>query len=233
MGILIRKTGDRAYFDYDQLKIFHTFSFGPYEDPNQMGFRSLRVINENQIKPGVGLPLHSQKDMEIFSIVLKGGLAHQDDMGNGSIIRPGYVQLMSAGTGVTHTEINASDKEEVHFLQLWILPESKQLEPSYQEAFFSEETQRNQWGLIISKAGKDGSLKIHQNVEVYLSRLDEGQQLSRSILDTRGGWLQVLKGMIHLNGMPMEAGDGAAISQTPSIEIRADTQAQVLFLDLN
>jgi hypothetical protein len=233
MTIQVRKSGDRGYFDYGWLKTYHTFSFGQYDDPSYKGFRSLRVINENWIRPGVGFPLHSNYDMEIFSIVIEGGLSHQDDMGNGSILRPGQIQLLSAGRGIAHSELNASDQEEAHFLQIWIFPNARKLRPSYQEKFFPPSTRHNQWGLIISSDGREGSLHIHQDVSIYLTDLDQGKELSYDLAANRYGWMQLIKGEIELNGIYLEAGDGAAISDTSSLHFQAIADSAFIFLDLN
>jgi redox-sensitive bicupin YhaK (pirin superfamily) len=231
MTVVIRKSSERGYFDYGWLKTYHTFSFGNYQDPQHMGFRSLRVLNEDRVAPAVGFPLHSHRDMEILSIILSGGLAHQDDIGNGAILRPGYVQLMTAGRGVVHTETNASDKDEVHFLQIWIIPEERGLEPSYQEQFFPEEDKHNKWCLIASKEKKGNALVIHQDVDIYLAHLDEGGQLFQPMQERSYGWLQVIDGTINLNGVHMDTGDGASFSQIEQIE--AKTAAKLLFLSLN
>lgn len=233
MTITIRKSQDRGHFDYDWLNTYHTFSFGSYNDPQHMGFRSLRVVNEDRIKPGVGFPLHKHHDMEIFSLVIEGGLAHQDDMGNGSVLRPGHVQLMSAGKGVTHTESNASDIEPVYFFQIWILPKVKHLEPTYQEMSFPDSAKQNKWGLIISPDGHQNTLKIHQDVDVYLSQLDQGVELVRDIATNRYGWLQVIKGQVKLNEQTLMEGDGAAISQVDQIKVKAEQSSQLFFIDLN
>lgn len=233
MTIQVRKSGDRGYFDYGWLKTYHTFSFGQYEDPSYKGFRSLRVINENWIGPGVGFPLHTNYDMEIFSIVIEGGLSHQDDMGNGSILRPGQIQLLSAGKGISHSELNASDKEDTHFLQIWIFPHARKLRPSYQEKFFHPSTCHNKWGLIISSDGREGSLHIHQEVSVYLADLDEGKELSYDLTANRYGWLQLIKGEMELNGVYLEAGDGAAISDISSLRFKALVNSAFVFMDLN
>lgn len=232
MPITIRRSLDRGYFNYEWLKTLLTFSFGEYEDPKQMGFRSLRVLNENVVKPGVGFPLHANQNVEIISIVLKGGLAHQDELGNGSILYPGYVQLLSTGTGVAHSELNASDKESVHFLEIWILPNVKNLQPSYQEASFSDEAKYNQWCLIASPDGRENSLKVHQDVELYLANLTEGQSLTRQLAANRSGWLQVIKGDVELNDQQLDLGDGAAITEIEQLTVKALAPAQLLFIDL-
>lgn len=233
MAIQLRKSWDRAYFDYGWLKTYHTFSFGQYDDPAHRGFRFLRVINEDRIFPGVGFPLHSHQDMEIFSIVIEGGLTHQDDLGNGSILRPGQIQLMSAGKGVTHSELNASDKEEAYFLQIWILPNVRKLKPSYQEKFFPPSSRHNKWSLIISSDGREGSLHIHQDVSIYLADLDQGKELNYALQAQRYGWLQLIRGQIDLNGTRLEAGDGAAISETSALQVIALADSALVFMDLN
>jgi redox-sensitive bicupin YhaK (pirin superfamily) len=233
MAIHIRKSGDRGYFNYGWLKTYHTFSFANYDDPAYRGFRSLRVLNEDRIRPGTGFPLHAHQDMEIFSLVIEGGLAHQDDLGNASILRPGQIQLLTAGRGVTHSEYNASDKDLAHFLQIWILPIDRKLKPSYQEKFFSPALQQNQFCLIISSDGREGSLHIHQNVDIYLATLDQGKELRYELAPNRYGWVQLIKGEIELNNNFLEAGDGASISETSSLYFRALLPSQLAFLDLN
>jgi quercetin 2,3-dioxygenase len=232
MTIKIRKSGDRAYFDHGWLKTYHTFSFARYYDPQFMGFRALRVLNEDRVSPGVGFPLHAHQDMEIISIVLEGGLAHQDDMGNGSILHVGDVQLMSAGRGVSHTESNASDKEEVHFIQIWILPDTNKLVPSYQERHFPDEAKHNKWCLIVSKDGRNNSLMIHQDVSIYMAHLDQGIALEQNLAKNRYGWIQILKGQVVVDSEILEAGDGASISHTAHIDMRTQEPSQILFFDL-
>lgn len=233
MPIHVRKAGDRGYFNYEGFKTYHTFSFGHYYDSSYNGFRSLKVLNEDYVQPGVGFPLHANQNMEIFSIVVEGGLAHQDNMGNGSILRPGSIQLLSTGRGVVHSEYNASDKEELHLMQVWIQPDTKNLEPSYQETSFSDSTQHNQWCLIMSPDGNQNSLKIHQDVRVYLSKLDPDTHLTMDLADQRFGWLHVIKGQILLNEEFLEAGDGASISLLPHFRIQAKEPSYLMFLDLN
>jgi redox-sensitive bicupin YhaK (pirin superfamily) len=233
MPITIYRSHDRRPFDYEWLKTYHTFSFGEYEDLKNKGFRALRAINENYVKPAVGFPLHTNKDMEILSIVLEGGLAHQDDMGNGSILSPGYIQLLSTGRGVTHAEYNASDKQPVHFLQIWINPNTKNLEPYYQDGFFPDSAKTNQWCLILSQEGSNRSLTIHQDVKAYLANLDQGNQLTREIAPERFGWFQILSGIVELNSERVETGDGVAISQITHLDIMAQAPSQLLFFDLS
>jgi redox-sensitive bicupin YhaK (pirin superfamily) len=232
MTIDVRKSGERGYFDYGWLKTYHTFSFGQYDHPSYRGFRTLRVLNEDTISPGVGFPLHSHQDMEIFSIVIEGGLSHQDDIGNGSILREGQIQLMSAGRGVTHSEFNASDKEETHFLQIWILPDARKLRPSYQEKFFPPSSRHNQLCLIISSDGREGSLHIHQDANIYLSNLEKSKELNYELGIKRYGWVQLIKGEIDLNGTRLDHGDGAAISETSSLHFKAKENSEFVFIDL-
>lgn len=233
MAIQIRKSGDRGYFNYEWLKTYHTFSFAEYEDPTYQGFRSLRVLNENFIQPGTGFPVQSHRDIEIFSILIEGGISHQDDLGNGSILRPGKIQLMSVGRGITHSTYNASDKEVAHFLQIWITPIDRQLKPSYQEKFFPPATQHNQLCLILSLDGREGSLHLHQNANIYLSTLDKGKELPYSLASNRYGWIQLIKGEMELNGTFLETGDGASISEISDLHFKARIPTQFLFLDLN
>ncbi|MBA3722615.1 MAG: pirin family protein [Parachlamydiaceae bacterium] len=233
MAIRIRKSNERGYFDHGWLKTFHTFSFGNYHDQNYVKFRSLRVINEDRVIPGVGFPVHSHKDMEMISIVLKGSLAYQDDIGNDSILSPEDIQLVSAGSGISNCEINASDKDDVHFLKIWIIPSSKGLKPSFQKSFFPDSSKNNKLCLIASKDGKENSLIIHQDVEVYLSYLEKDYSLNRELAEGRHGWIQVIAGSIALNEIVLEEGDGAAISELSQIDIKALTPSKTLYIDLN
>lgn len=233
MGIQVRQAKDRGYFDYGWLKTFHTFSFGSYENPAHPGFRSLRVINEDRMRPGTGFPLHSHQDMEIFSLVLKGGVTHQDNQGNASILYPGQIPLMSAGTGMTYSELNASDKAEAHFLQIWILPSKRKLNPTYQEKVFSPSQWFNKWGLIISPDGQEDSLTIHQDVRVYLASLEENKESNYELAQGRYGWIQMTKGKMEINGIVLEAGDGAAISETTALQLKTYSASECVFFDLN
>jgi quercetin 2,3-dioxygenase len=233
MAVQVRKAGDRGYFNYGWLRTYRTFSFADYHDPDYRGFRSLRVINEDHIRPGTGFPVQSHQDMEIFSIVVDGKISHQDDLGNGSILYPGQIQLLSAGKGVTHTEYNASDKEEAYAVQFWIVPKDRNLKPSYQEKKFGSEQLHNQLCLIISADGREGSLHIHQDANVYLAWLDEGKDLNYELPSNRYGWLQILKGEVEFNHLKLEKGDGAAISETSHLNFKAHTPSQFVLLDLN
>ena len=228
MAIQILKSGDRSYFDEGWLKTYQTFS----HDSSHQGFRSLRAINEDRIIPGVGFPLQTHREMEMISIVIEGGLSHQDDNGNCTILRPGQIQLISAGTGITHSELNASDKEEAHILQIWILPNVRQLKPSYQEKSFPPSISQNKWCLIASPDGREGSLLIHQDVSLYLTDLDKDKELNKDLVANRYGWIQLIKGEIEINDTLLESGDGAAISEITSLHIKAHSDSKLILFDL-
>jgi len=230
--ITIRKSEDRGHFDLGWLDTYHTFSFDQYYDTAHMHFRSLRVINEDRVQPAHGFPTHSHRDMEIITYILSGALEHRDSMGNGSVIRPGDVQRMTAGAGVSHSESNPSDVEPVHLLQIWILPETNGLPPSYEEKHFSDEQRRNRLRLMASKDGCDGSVKIHQNAQVYATRLDSGKTVVHRLAEDRYGWLQVARGTIRLNEMELKQGDGAAVRKENELRITAHDQAELLLFDL-
>lgn len=229
--ITIRKSKERGHANHGWLDSHHTFSFASYYDPKHTGFRDLLVINEDRVAPGAGFGRHGHRDMEIVSYVLDGALEHKDSLGTGSVLRPGDVQRMSAGTGVLHSEFNGSDKEPVHFLQIWILPRKSGIQPSYEEKRFGAEAKSNCLKLIVSPDGRDGSLSINQDALVYASNLDEGKSLSVEL--TRGyGWIQIARGSIELEGKTLEAGDGASISQQKSLAINARAPAEFLVFDL-
>jgi redox-sensitive bicupin YhaK (pirin superfamily) len=230
--ITIRKSEDRGHFNLGWLDTYHTFSFDQYYDPAHMHFRSLRVINEDRVQPGQGFPTHSHRDMEIITYILSGALEHRDSMGNGSIIRPGDVQRMSAGTGVSHSEFNPSDTESVHLLQIWILPERRDLPPSYEEKAFSEEERRGQLRLIAANDGREGPVTIHQDAQVYVATLDAGQTVFHSLSEGRYAWLQVARGTISLNDAELKQGDGGAVRDESELKITAHDQAEVLLFDL-
>ena len=230
--ITIRKAEERGHFDFGWLNTYHTFSFDQYHDPNHMGFRSLRVINKDIVQPGHGFPTHGHRDMEIVTYILEGALEHRDSMGNGSIIRPGDAQRMSAGTGVRHSEANPSQDTPVHLLQIWILPNEQNLPPEYEEKKFSDDEKRNKLRLIVSPDGSDGSVKIHQDAKLYASLLDKGQEVVHILANGRGAWLQVAAGSVVLNDVALEQGDGAAITQESDLRIAAREPAEVLLLDL-
>jgi redox-sensitive bicupin YhaK (pirin superfamily) len=230
--ITIRKSEDRGHFDLGWLDTFHTFSFDQYYDPAHMHFRSLRVINEDRVRPARGFPTHSHRDMEIITYILAGALEHRDSMGNGSVIRPGDVQRMSAGTGVSHSEVNASQTEPVHLLQIWILPQSQGLPPSYEEKHFSEEERRGRLRLIASHDGREGSVTIHQDAQLFAAVLDAGQTVVHALDEKRSAWLQVARGTIRLNEVELKQGDGAAVRNESELKVVAHDQAEVLLFDL-
>jgi hypothetical protein len=210
----------------------HSFSFGGYHDPKHMGFRALRVINEDRVIPGAGFPAHSHRDMEIISYVLEGKLRHQDSLGNGSIILPGEVQRMSAGTGITHSEYNASADAPVHFLQIWILPDKTGASPGYEQKPIEGEKSRGRLRLAAGPKGTDAIVTIQQDALMYVSRLDADATVSHELRPGRGAWLQVARGVVALNGTEMKDGDGAAVAAEPRLAIEAMTEAEVLLFDL-
>lgn len=230
--ITIRKAGERGHFDFGWLNTYHTFSFGDYHDPRNMGFRSLRVINEDVVQKGRGFPRHGHRDMEIFTCILQGALEHRDSMGNGSIIRPGDVQRMSAGTGVTHSESNPSSEEPVHLLQIWILPSKEGIQPDYEEKKFPEDEKRNRLRLIISPDGTEGAVRINQDARVYASILDQDQEVVHQLGYGRHAWLQVAAGSVTLNEVRLGQGDGAAVGQESALKIAAHDQSEILLFDL-
>jgi redox-sensitive bicupin YhaK (pirin superfamily) len=230
--ITIRKAQERGHFDFGWLNTYHTFSFDQYYDPSHMGFRSLRVINEDIAQPGHGFPTHGHRDMEIVTYILQGALEHRDSMGNGSIIRPGDAQRMSAGTGVTHSEANPSPDEPVHLLQIWILPNEQNLPPEYEEKKFSDDEKRNRLRLIVSPDGSEGSVTIHQDAKIYASLLGDRQEVVHTLENDRSAWLQVAAGSVTLNDVALQQGDGAAVSQESNLRITAREPAEVLLFDL-
>ena len=228
--INIRKAEERGHFDHGWLDTYHTFSFADYHDPKFMGFRDLRVINEDRVQAGRGFGTHGHRDMEIVTYVLDGELAHRDDMGTGSVIRPGEVQRMSAGTGVLHSEMNPSNQSPVHFLQIWILPERPGIAPGYEQKTFPIDERKGRLRLVASHDGRDGSLTVHQDVDVFTATLD-GRAVSHDFRPDRYGWLQVARGTVDLNGKKLRAGDGAAIEGERKVTLRGD--GEVLLFDLN
>jgi redox-sensitive bicupin YhaK (pirin superfamily) len=210
----------------------HTFSFGDYRDPQHTGFRSLRVINEDRVAPGAGFPPHSHRDMDIISYVLEGTLEHKDSLGNGTQIRPGEVQRMSAGTGITHSEFNASRTEPVHFLQIWIIPNQKDLPPSYEQRNFPIDERRGRLRLVAAPAGHGDAVVVHQDARLFIANLHSGEKVRHAVDRGRGIWLQVVRGIVALNGTEMRESDGAAAADEGTIEIEADTDAEVLLFDL-
>ncbi|MGL4460685.1 MAG: pirin family protein [Planctomycetia bacterium] len=232
--IQIRNADDRGRFDHGWLDTAHTFSFGSYHDPRHMGFRSLRVMNEDRVKPGRGFGTHPHEDMEIVTYVLEGALEHKDSMGNGEVLRPGEFQRMSAGTGITHSEYNPSKMEPVHLYQIWLLPKSRGLTPSYEQKRFSEEERRGRWRLVASPEGADGSLTIHQDARILLTTLQAGEGVAYAPAAGRSLWLQVLRGSTALEGVTevLSAGDGAAVVGESTIELTAAADAELMLFDL-
>ena len=230
--IAVRKAQERGHARHGWLDSFHTFSFAGYHDPEHMRFRALRVINEDRVQPRRGFDTHSHRDMEIVTYVLEGALRHEDSLGTGSVIRPGDVQRMSAGTGVSHSEFNHSATELVHLLQIWILPEREGLEPSYEQKHFPAEERRGVLRLVASRDARGSSIRIHQDVDLYASLLREGDSLGHELRPGRHAWLQVARGHCTLNGLPLEAGDGAALSGEPALRLAGTTDAEVLLFDL-
>jgi redox-sensitive bicupin YhaK (pirin superfamily) len=230
--IEVRRAAERGHAQHGWLESAHSFSFAAYHDPRHMGFRSLRVINEDRVEPGKGFDTHSHSDMEIISYVLEGALEHADSMQNGSVIRPGDVQLMRAGTGVTHSEYNHSHKEQVHFLQIWILPDELGLEPAYEQRHFPIESRRNQLRLAASRDGRDDSIRIHQDADLYLAILDAQASVRHPLPDERYAWIQMARGAATVNGQALGAGDGAAVHRESTIELVSDEGAELLLFDL-
>jgi redox-sensitive bicupin YhaK (pirin superfamily) len=229
--ITIRKAKDRGHFDFGWLDTYHTFSFGDYHDPEFMGFHSLRVINEDRVAPSTGFPKHGHRDMEIITYVLEGALEHSDSMGNGSVIRPGDAQRMTAGTGVTHSEANSSETP-VHLLQIWILPGARGLEPGYEQKTFTAAEKLNQLRLIAASDGRDGAVTVHQDASVYAGILEPGQEIVQQMVPGRHAWIQVARGAVTVNGNEMDQGDGAAISDESAITIAGREPSEVLLFDL-
>lgn len=231
--LAIRKAADRGVSKFSWLNSQHTFSFGGYRDPEHMGFSDLRVINDDRVVPGAGFGTHSHRDMEIVSYVLSGELAHKDSMGTGSVIRPGDVQRMSAGTGVSHSEMNYSDEQPVHFLQIWIIPDTQGLPPGYEQKHFDSSERQDQWRLVGSRDGRDGSVTIHQDVNLYTSTLNAGANLTYRLESDRRAWLHVARGTVQLNGQEMSEGDGAEIAQVDPLNLTAVADdSEVLLFDL-
>jgi redox-sensitive bicupin YhaK (pirin superfamily) len=230
--IVKRPAAERGHFDHGWLDTSHTFSFSDYHDPAHMGFRALRVINEDRVAAGQGFGAHSHRDMEIITYVLDGALAHADSIGNRSTIVPGDVQRMSAGTGITHSEFNARPDEPVHFLQIWLLPDRRGLAPGYEQKAVPESEERGVLRLVAARDGRDGTVTIHQDVDLYASRLEPGERVKHALADGRHAWLQMVRGRIELNGTPLAAGDGAAVSGESALEMVAQDSAHFLLFDL-
>ena len=230
--ITIRKSDDRGHANHGWLDTHFTFSFADYFDPEHVQFRTLRVMNDDRIAGGGGFPTHPHRDMEIVTYVLEGALAHKDSMGNGSVIRPGDVQYMSAGTGVAHSEFNASKTEPTHLYQVWMFPDKQNYEPTYDQKHFSEADKRGALRLVASPDGREGSVKIRQDNELYATVLAPGESVKHALKSNRHAYVQVARGSITLNGKKLETGDGAAISDERSLELKGVKDAEVLLFDL-
>jgi redox-sensitive bicupin YhaK (pirin superfamily) len=228
----LRKANERGHANHGWLDSHFTFSFADYHDPEHMGFRSLRVINDDIIAGGGGFGMHPHRDMEIISVVLSGALQHKDSMGNGSIIRPGQVQYMAAGTGVMHSEFNPSPDEPAHLLQIWILPDKKGAKPNYAEKSFSD-APVGKLNLIVSKAGRDGSIPINQDADLYVGKFNGGESVTHTLRPGRHAWLHVAEGEVTVNGQRLSAGDAVALSEESEIKLAATQPAQALLFDLN
>ncbi|MFO7654692.1 MAG: pirin family protein [Candidatus Krumholzibacteriia bacterium] len=232
MTITLRPARERGHFDHGWLDTYHTFSFGEYRDPHHVGFRSLRVINEDRLLPGKGFPTHPHADMEIVTYIVSGALEHRDSMGNGSVIRRGDIQRMSAGTGVTHSEFNPSDVEPVHLLQIWIVPEHRGLRPSYEQKNFPDEQRRGQLRLVGSTDGREGSVRLNADVRIFSGLLEAGSSAALDLAPGRQAWVQVVDGRLELNGIELGHGDGASASDVPRLTGSAIGSTELLILDL-
>ncbi len=230
--ITIRKANERGHAEHGWLDSYHSFSFADYYDPQWTGFRSLRVINDDLVMPGMGFGNHPHRDMEIITYVLSGQLQHKDSMGNGRVIKPGDLQYMSAGSGVQHSEFNPSQAEAAHFLQIWITPDAKGVKPRYAEKSLRD-APAGKLNLVTSKTGRDGSIAIHQDADLWLGKLDAGQQVVHPLANNRNAWVHVAEGEVVLNGKTLVGGDAAAISSEAKLELSANKPSQVLLFDLN
>ena len=228
----IIRSDSRGAADHGWLKSKHTFSFADYHNPDRMGFAKLRVVNEDWIEPGMGFGTHPHRDMEIVTYMVDGALEHKDSMGNGSTIRPGELQRMTAGTGVLHSEFNHSKEEQAHLLQIWILPERNGLEPGYEQKLFPSEEKRNTWRIVGSRDGRDGSLTIHQDVNLLSTELETGKQLDYEFDGRRRGFLQVVRGSIEVDGESLSAGDAVATQDQATLTVRATDDAELLLFDM-
>jgi redox-sensitive bicupin YhaK (pirin superfamily) len=228
----IRRADDRGHFNHGWLDTYHTFSFGDYYDPEQMGFRVLRVINEDRVAPGQGFGMHGHRDMEIVTLVLEGQLEHRDSLGSGEVLRPGELQRMTAGTGIRHSEFNPSADEPVHLYQIWLLPERAGLPPSYEQRAFAVSEKKNRLQLVASRDGRDGSLTMYQDAAIYLATLEPGSEIRHEIPAGRHAWLQVLRGDLEANGTPLGTSDAAAVSDEAELLIRSVHGAEIMLFDL-
>ena len=227
-----RRAGERGHFDHGWLDTYHTFSFANYYDPAQMGFRALRVINQDRVQPKAGFPTHPHREMEIVTYVLEGALEHKDSTGNGGVIRPGEVQRMSAGTGLTHSEYNHSGSEPVHFLQVWIQPDESGFAPSYDQKAFAADKLRGRLRLVASRTGREGSVSYQTDTDLYATLLAPGQTVTHPLRPGRHAWLHVARGAVQMNGLELAAGDGAAVSGEPVLTLAATDHAELLLFDL-
>lgn len=230
--INVRKANDRGHANHGWLDTYHTFSFAGYVDRDHVQFRSLRVMNEDRVAPGQGFGTHPHNDMEIVTYVLEGALEHKDSMGNGEVLRPGEFQRMTAGTGITHSEFNPSADEPVHLYQIWLFPDRKGHTPSYEQKRFPDEQLSNRLRVVASPDAEDGSLMIHQDAKVFLSKLDAGAVVEHPLGESRHAWLQVLRGKVTLNGQSLATSDGAAVSEERMLKIEADEDAEIMLFDL-
>ncbi len=232
MSIVVRSAAERGHANHGWLDSFHTFSFGDYHDDAHMGFGPLRVINEDRVQPRMGFGTHGHRDMEIISYVIEGALEHKDSIGTGSVIRPGEVQVMSAGSGIRHSEFNHSADELVHFLQIWILPERGGLKPRYDQKVFADAEKRGRLRLVVSRDGREGSLVIHQDADLYASLLADGERVTHTLKPGRRAWVQVVRGSVEVNGVAAQVGDGVALSGEASVALKASSDAEILVFDL-
>lgn len=230
--ITLRPSAERGHFDFGWLRTFHSFSFGDYHDPAHDHFRALRVINEDWVASGQGFGTHPHRNMEILTWVLEGALEHKDSLGNGGVIRPGEAQRMTAGAGIRHSEFNASASDEVHLLQIWLIPEAPELPPGYEQKVFPLEERRNRFRLVASRDGREGSVHWHQDASLHIGNLDRGVVTEVPIMKGRHAWVQVAKGSLTLNGLSLKQGDGAAVSAEPLLRLEALEEAEVLIFDL-
>jgi len=230
--IKVRKSNDRGHFNFGWLDTFHTFSFGDYYDPQHLGFSALRVINEDSVAAGAGFPTHGHRDMEIITYILEGALEHKDSLGTGSVIKPGDIQRMSAGSGIQHSEFNPSRGDPTKLLQIWILPKQKNLQPSYEQINVPFEDRSGKLKLVGSPDGRDGSVTIHQDVELYASILKASDTVSHTLKPQRAAWIQVAVGDIEVNGVALTAGDGAAVTKETELKLTASSAAELLVFDL-
>ncbi len=228
----VRKADQRGHADHGWLNTYHTFSFSDYYDPAHMGFRALRVINEDRVQPGQGFGTHPHRDMEIVTYVLEGALAHKDSLGHGAVLKPDEFQRITAGKGILHSEFNPSSTEGVHFYQIWLLPRERGLQPGYEQRSFDADGKFDRWRLVASPEGRDGSLRIEQDAQIFLATLAPRKQLSHAMPPGRFAWLQVLRGAIDVNGQRLETSDGMAVGEEPELTLEATEQAELMLFDL-